>query len=162
VHPYAQKNGEPLAPDYPASEANYTGPFGQKNSASLGIDYIKLTPDAHGDSHKAAWMSPPPGSTRAGWLRQAYDILAARRYVIGMSWYSYFSSTGSGFNIYDRATDQPTLTFQAFDEITAPPPANHDFAKPQVVGDYPASAIGKNLEATLKSGDPHISRQPER
>ena len=156
VHPYAVKNGEPLAPDYPAFLANYTGPFGRKNSAFLGIEYIRRTLEAHGDSHKklwvgefgyntkAAWMSPTPDATRAGWLEQAYSLLDDRPYVVGMSWYSYYSSTGSGFNIYNRATGRRTLTFRAFEATTPPPRPDRSFAKGQAGGRGPRAFRGPN------------------
>jgi polysaccharide biosynthesis protein PslG len=131
VHPYAACGGVARAPDYPASNGNYNGPFGPKNCTLLGIDLIRQTLVAHGDAHKKlwlgefgyntvpGWMTATPDSTRARYLKQAYALIDARPYVMGMCWYSYYTDAERGFNIYDLTTSQETLTFQAFKEVAS-------------------------------------------
>jgi len=138
VHPYAVKGGEPLAPGADPATATRASTWGSKNSAFLGIDYVRQVLEAHGDAHKriwlgefgynirSSWMSPTSDARRAEWLKRAYALLDERPYVMGMCWYSFFGGTDSGFNLYERTTGQETLTLQAFKQVasgdTASPP----------------------------------------
>jgi hypothetical protein len=145
VHPYAAKNGIALAPDADPAQANYTTAFGQKNSAFLGIDYMRATLDRHGDTHKPVWigefgystdntwMLAVPDDVRADYLKTAYSLTDQRPWIIGLCWYNYYE-TDRGFTIYDYATGQETLTFQAFREVASeaqPPPPPTDTTAPQ-------------------------------
>lgn len=140
LHPYANLGQTPLAPADTNPNAVCSCPFGKRDTTFLGIDKMKSKMEAHGDTLKkvwigefgyhtgSAWVQPVSDRLRSEYLKQAYALLDQRPWVIGMSWFAYYREQAEGWNIYDRANGQETLTFQAFKEAAsgstlAPPPS---------------------------------------
>jgi len=132
VHPYSFAGSTQVAPDDP--EHTFQGVFGLVNSNFWGYRKMRDILVDHGDSHKKiyigefgystkpSWTPPITDEQRAVWLKKAFEIAnQSSGYLSGLEWYSYYSDTGRGFNIFDLATDQKTLTFKALAEVAGGP-----------------------------------------
>jgi hypothetical protein len=182
VHPYAVRGGIALAPNTDPAQANYTTTFGQKNSAFLGIDYMRATLDSHGDQHKNIWlgefgystensfMQAVPDDVRAGYLKEAYSLIDQRPWVIGLCWYKYYE-VDRGFQIYNPSTGVKSLTFRAFGDVstgaTPPPPSTVTTvdlpakADTQISQASPTSNSGSNTSMRADGDDPETSGKDE-